>query len=419
MKLIKYTLLFMAFGLVSCTSDEPVNESDASCIDEENPSKTATEFILSEDESRAAAETAGFDEKFFQAMSELNAEESTVLVSPLSVRILLAMTANAAHETVRNEICAAMGTDDIAALNTLCGKYLNALPNADAQATIKIANGMWYDELYSLTDGFGKIMGDDFRTYTRCLAIHTDAAREEINQWVNDATEGKIQSILGENVDELIPSVMANAIYFKGQWANPFDKKKTERKTFTGVNITQSVNMMYNDGMQHYAETETFQAVKMELGKEGILEATFVLPKAGIDIQEFVAGTSIAKIETARFYDDAIDLYLPKFEIPATVPWELNAALENLGIESINRMLKVSAFNEDVEASFKFFQSATVEVSEEGAEGAAVTWNFMVGSSGVPVVVTKPKMEVNRPFMFYISHPSTGAILFAARVGQI
>ena len=59
------------------------------------------------------------------------------------------------------------------------------------------------------------------------------AARTKINQWVAQKTKEKIKDILPPgSLDALTRLVLANAIYFKGAWAKPYDKAQTSPQPF-------------------------------------------------------------------------------------------------------------------------------------------------------------------------------------------
>ncbi|NXH24050.1 SPB6 protein, partial [Myiagra hebetior] len=58
-------------------------------------------------------------------------------------------------------------------------------------------------------------------------------SRKEINGWVEERTEGKIQNLLAEGIlDSLTRLVLVNAIYFKGNWEKQFDKQNTTERPF-------------------------------------------------------------------------------------------------------------------------------------------------------------------------------------------
>ncbi|NWS23370.1 ILEUA inhibitor, partial [Pachyramphus minor] len=58
-------------------------------------------------------------------------------------------------------------------------------------------------------------------------------SRKQINGWVEEKTEGKIQNLLAEGIlDSLTRLVLVNAIYFKGNWEKQFDKERTRERPF-------------------------------------------------------------------------------------------------------------------------------------------------------------------------------------------
>ncbi len=60
-----------------------------------------------------------------------------------------------------------------------------------------------------------------------------EAARAQINTWVAEQTHDRIQNILPPGViTDLTRLVLANAIWFSGAWANPFDSASTQDGPF-------------------------------------------------------------------------------------------------------------------------------------------------------------------------------------------
>ncbi|NWI62325.1 SPB6 protein, partial [Todus mexicanus] len=58
-------------------------------------------------------------------------------------------------------------------------------------------------------------------------------SRKQINSWVEEKTEGKIQNLLAEGVlDSQTRLVLVNAIYFKGNWEKQFNKESTTEMPF-------------------------------------------------------------------------------------------------------------------------------------------------------------------------------------------
>ncbi|NWH17919.1 SPB6 protein, partial [Grus americana] len=58
-------------------------------------------------------------------------------------------------------------------------------------------------------------------------------SRKQINGWVEERTEGKIQNMLAEGIlNSQTRLVLVNAIYFKGNWEKQFNKETTAEVPF-------------------------------------------------------------------------------------------------------------------------------------------------------------------------------------------
>lgn len=75
-------------------------------------------------------------------------------------------------------------------------------------------------------------------------------AAEIINQWVAQQTRDKITNLLSPSaLTSLTRMVLVNAIYFKGNWLNQFDKNATVKKDFHAIDGSVSgVDMMHLRG---------------------------------------------------------------------------------------------------------------------------------------------------------------------------
>lgn len=412
--------LFYVLGavmLLAGCSDEPQTQpgqEDPAPVPEAVPGQEV-EITLSAAESRAADATQAFGYDFFAAMSATQGLDKNMVCSPASASILLSMLANASTADTRAEILAALGCDDLDALNSLANKELTQLPLADAQVALKYANAFWYRDRLTLNPAFGKTMADsyDMEAYARKFDL---AFTEEVNAWVNDKTKGIIPAILESVPDEECVAILANALYFKGAWANKFDKSDTKRRKFNGINGPTTVYMMLSGDAQFYAEADDFQAVKLKFGSKGY-EAIFVLPAIGADFDTFISSGALRRAGEALYSKEDMTLAFPRFKFRSD-KMDINGALGLMGIKDINNFRKLTAFTEDVEARHDISQKTGVEFNEEGAEAAAVTVTGMVTApgpgSGYGLVV-----QFDRPFIFMIREATTGAILFAGHIVKL
>lgn len=81
-----------------------------------------------------------------------------------------------------------------------------------------------------------------------------DGSRQKINTFVEDITKGNIRDLLVPgSLTENTKLVLANAAYFKGQWASKFDPKDTKPDIFYESGSKQVfTDMMYKKGYFNY-----------------------------------------------------------------------------------------------------------------------------------------------------------------------
>ncbi|MCH5221065.1 MAG: hypothetical protein J1F05_01895 [Muribaculaceae bacterium] len=412
-RLFPYLLLgFMP--LIGC-NDGPANPDDIA--GDGNAAEDIVEF--SESDSELAAQVQNFNIDFFRAANKVTREDENVLVSPLSASVYLSMLANAATEEAAAEIAEVLGCSDRDALNGLSYKYLTLLPVIDESTTMSFANSLWYQRDYSLNPSFEKILGEYFDTelFPRQLQTNNSGVVQEINGWVSDNTESLIDKII-DSIPYGTVSILINAIYFKGAWANPFDADETEEKDFYGIDGVATVDMMCHSGYQHYRSMEQFELVKMEFG-EGAFEALMLLPKENVSLDEILESDALYSLNKMAYTDQSIDLLFPKFKLE---PKEmgLNKVLADIGVEMIMASNQYSIFTQEVTSTINVRQKSVIEFTEEGAEGASVTWDLCGSSSfDSDAVSRRPIVNFNRPFMFFINETNTGAMLFAGKVVKL
>ena len=401
-----------AISIVGCSSDnDPVEDVMQGSDNKE--AGVETRFLLTDAEKGAAAATQGFGYDFFRAVSGCLPADENVVVSPLSAQLLLSMTANATDAAATAEIASALGCNDLDALNSLAEKCLTKLPAVEATTKLALANSVWYADSHRLNPVFARSMTDFYAAdnFARDFTLGQPLV-DEINGWCADKTNGLVPKILS-NIPEGTEAIMANAMYFKGQWANPFEDKETIDKTFHGSAISSIVKMMHNEGMQHYAEGNGYEAVKMEMGN-GAFAVTFVLPDAGKSIGDFINGFDYAGLASIEYRDITIDLSLPLCKLTSD-DIDLEQALRSLGVNAIFNGGDFSLFTEKIAAKIKVNQKSAVEFNEQGAEGASVTWNYMVTSNLDGGKVEIPVVTFNRPFLFFVNETSTGICLMAGK----
>lgn len=403
MKKLPHILLSIALGcLWSCSnSDEPEVTTPAKPI----------ELTAAEAASRSACSSFGMD--FFATELAKHAENENIVLSPFSAATALAFYANAAGDELSQQIQTLLGSADIDALNSYTAKMAAQLPTLDNRTDLAIANAVWYNNLYTVNPGFASIAEEIYKS--PCTAVNfadAVAAQNLIDQWVNKQTRGMIPDFklpLGQAT----LSILANALYFKGEWTETFDKAKTTDLIFRGAVRDVSAPMMRDDrGAGFYCIPE-LTAVTLPFGNKAF-QMHFVLPSEDYTPLSLLKD---GKLTAEILFDPrhaAVDLTIPRFAIPAGNQIDITKTLSEMGLSAIERAGEFKLFTEAVnEAATKVFQKAAIEVNEEGAKAAAVTVvEGYTAAWDIPVTF-------DRPFLFFITEKSTQTILFAGRVAQL
>ena len=273
-------------------------------------------------------------------------------------------------------------------------------------------------------------------------------ARLEINAVIAEQTAGKIAGLLPPHaVDKFTRLVLANAVYLKAAWAQPFPAAATADAPFypglasagpgsagpgsagpggagpggtgpggTGPGGPVDVPMMHRTARLGYRRGAGYQAVTLPYAG-GLLAMAVVVPDGPLGpLEETLAAGGVGGLLTG-VTPHRVSLALPRFKAAAS--FSLGPSLMSLGV--------AAAFDRD-KADFSGITTAEplaigaavhqalIDVDENGTEAAAATAVGMVRPTAVrqegpPIVVT-----VDRPFLFAIIDAATGRPLFLGRI---
>ena len=197
-----------------------------------------------------------------------------------------------------------------------------------------------------------------------------------INAWANEKTHGKISRIADGMIDPIYTRLfLANAVYFKGKWAEPFDAKDTKDRPFHLRGGGQkNIPMMTQTKTFTYRRGTGYQAVRLPYQGENLAMYVF-LPDTNSSPEKLLGimnGDTWQRVTKPGFSEKEGTVVLPKFKLEYSV--ELNQPLQALGMKTAFDMDKADfsgiAPNLYISAAR---QKTFVEVKEEGTEAAAVT----------------------------------------------
>ncbi|XP_075062616.1 plasminogen activator inhibitor 1 [Mixophyes fleayi] len=288
-------------------------------------------------------------------------------------------------------------------------------------SSIHIADGLFVQRDLGLTPGFLQRFHATFKRYvTQVNFTEPSQARDILNQWVENQTDGMIKDLLGSNsIPPLTRLVLLSAVHFNGKWVIPFPEKATHKRPFYRSDGSQvQAQMMANTAKYNYSEFET---------PEGEFYDVIELPYEGEEFSMLIAApyekgvplSTITDILTpelilqwkASMKRSTRLLVLPKFSVVSEV--NLKSPLERLGVTDIFSEEKADFSRLSYEKSLyvsEAFQKIKVEVTESGTRAAAATAAiFLARMSPLEVIM-------DRPFFYLIRHNPTGSLLFMGQV---
>lgn len=351
---------------------------------------------------------------------QLGQTKGNLFFSPHSISTALAMTWAGTRGATETEMAAALGfTLGQEQLHPAFAGLAARLERAREQSGAKLstANALWPQQGFDFAKPFLDTVQANYDAELRPLdfAGATEEARRTINGWVEERTEDLIKELIKPGVlNSATRLVLTNAIYFKGQWQETFDEKRTRNLPFTLASGTKvEAPLMRNEDNFQYGEADGLNLLRLQYGKGG-LSMVVLLPAdhGGLPTLEGKLNTAQLEDWLTNMRRQKVDVSLPRFRVETK--YELNEALAVLGMKEA---FKPTADFSGMDPEKRLFLSAVihqafVEVNEEGTEAAAATGAVMqVTSMPMP-----PKVfRADHPFIFMIMGPND-EILFMGRV---
>ena len=346
--------------------------------------------------------------------SEMKGVGSNV-VSPMSVTYLMAMLANGAEASTREEIMDAIGAKDfdIDEMNAFYAYLIRRAKTADKQTTLNIANYIALNKEFKLKKKFASTIADSYQGAVESLDFTNPESTKRINGWCSEHTNNMIPTII-DQVEPSAVSYILNAIYFNGTWTDKFDKNNTKKEQFNGyTRDIMYVDMMHRNAKYYYTSNDVYSAVTLPYGS-GAYSMTVILPNEGKFISDLTKTLNADTIASLRrnMEECLVDLKLPRFTTEMKLP--LKGIVAKLGAPSMFDATRAdfSSFaNGNVYVS-EMLQKAKIEVSEEGTKAAAVTMGMVKLTSMRPQEPRRVDFHCDRPYVYMIQDNYTGAILF-------
>jgi serpin B len=246
-----------------------------------------------------------------------------------------------------------------------------------------------------------------------------------VNNWAARNTKNKINEIVSDPLPADMRMLIANAIWFKGDWVLPFEANSTHQRSFTPrQGEPYPVDVMAQT--DHFLYTEDKQAQVLTMAYRPADDGTryamdIVLPHEGITTSEVLKTLNTKRLQAWR--DSAtvrkVNVWLPKL----TMEYEriLNPDLQALGMRRVFNMNQADLHgmsDEDLLYLGTVKQKSFLRMDELGTEAAAVTVAMLL-CGAMPFEDPIVNFHVTRPYLLLLREQQTGAILFIGKVEQV
>lgn len=374
----------------------------------------------------AAAADAAFGSDLYRVLAE---DAADTVFSPASVASALRMALCGARGQTAEELARALhlegspGVDEVAAgALRLASPGASASPGATSPAaTFRAPNTVWVQSGLPPRAEFTAALSRAAATFADAdFAGNPEAARTKINDVIAGQTEGKITGLLPPGaVSRLTRLVLANAVYLKAAWTQPFPPGATADAPFYPDGADRpgmTVPTMHLTAPLAYLRGDGYQAVLLPYRDLGLAMAVVLPdgPLAALRPKAAAVGLGGLLAGTARHQ---VTLALPRFRLEAA--FNLIPALRRLGV---NEAFADGADFSGITAAEPLrigavVHKAYIDVDERGTEAAAATGVSITARAAFepPPPVT---MVVDRPFLFAIIDTATSVPVFLGQVSH-
>ena len=356
----------------------------------------------------------------FRLFKEAVKGEANALISPVSVIMALAMTANGAKGETLEQIESVLGLD-VASLNA---DYTKKSFNGNG---IKLANSVWLrNERNRLTvnESFVQTVQSRYGADVFSEKFNKKTL-DKINAWVSDNTDGLIKNMLN-GIPEDAVIYLINTVLFDAEWQNPYSRgdirenqifttESGEKQTVTMLRSEQSDLTLFRLGKAQgveipYNNGHSFAAI---LPDEGVTVEQALQSFTGDDFVKAVAPEEPPLVCGTYC---PVEILLPKFEFDCS--FNLNEALKTLGMPAAFDSAKAdfSGMATSTRGNIyigNVYHNTKIALTEKGTiAGAATAVEFVEEG----MMIYNQTMRFDRPFIYVIYETETGTPLFVGAV---
>ena len=353
-----------------------------------------------------------------------NAEESgkNTLISPVSVLCALAMTANGAEGETLTQMEQTLGMT-IDELNAYIHAYTNSLAKNN-KTKLSIANSIWFADRNDFTPNRDFLQTNaDYYGAGIYKSDFGGSARDDINLWVKQNTNGMIDKIIDEIPADAV-MYLVNALAFEAEWASIYERSDVNKGNFFKEDETkQPAEFMYATEHSYLTDENAKGFIKYYSGGDYAFAA--LLPNEDISISDYVnslTGEKLAEI-LANKQSESVRTSIPKFKSECS--YLLNDYLKDMGMSDAfeGSVADFSKLGNMADSSGiyinRVLHKTYIEVAEKGTRAGAATAVEMNFEGMIQEPDEIKEVYLNRPFVYMIIDTTANLPLFIGTVTTV
>ena len=364
-----------------------------------------------------------FAVNLFKGTASQSGNQNT-LISPLSILLALAMTANGAGGETLAQMESVLGMS-AADLNEYLYSYVKSMSNNE-YGSVSIAISIWIKEddnievkhefLQTIANYYS---ADIFR------APFDGSTVKDINNWVHTNTEGLVNKALDEINKEAV-LYLINSLLFEADWPSIYERSAVINDTFTAkTGEEQSAKMMCSEESRYIEPENATGFIKRY--KNQAYSFVGILPNEGVNIDEYISSLNASDLleQLKNPYGYQTIVRLPKFNYDFSI--NLNDVLKSMGMPlafnsyyaDFNKMATYAGgqygYNVYIE---NVLHKTSITVAEKGTRAGAITViDFGCGAAEPPEIIKY--VYLDRPFVYMIIDNKTKTPIFIGSVNKL
>ncbi|MDN6161209.1 MAG: serpin family protein [Atopostipes sp.] len=386
----------------------------------ENTKELELENLLDQVDAKKLDESVKLRDSFLLANANFSfdlfkklAREENAVFSPLPVYNSLALIANGAEDKAQNEIKKALNLEDLDSneVNEYYHALMKEFRSEKNGLDLNMSNSIWYDQNFQANEYYLETNKTYYKADSFKLYFSDPAAVDQMNDWVVDQTNGKVNEMVDE-IDSDTLMYLFSIIYFDADWKMPFKGSNSYEGEFHTESETLELTKM--TGTFELKNIETADEKGVMFPYKGEKYSFFaLLPDEKKDLRNYLAELEQEKIIelSQKIKREEIELHLPKFEL--SYEKVLNNPLKEMGVQEIfdlnsNSLGKMGEAKGNLFVN-KILQKNYLSVDEGGTEAASAV-SSEIATTSLPI--ESKVIDFNRPFLYGVINNETALPIF-------